>query len=59
MGGNMVLELVTESKTPEVEQHPCHAATDLTQEGKIAHIVHEGQKYTLRITKAGKLILTK
>ncbi|MEM7242565.1 MAG: hemin uptake protein HemP [Pseudomonadota bacterium] len=55
----MVLELVTESKTPEVEQHPCHAATDLTQEGKIAHIVHEGQKYTLRITKAGKLILTK
>ena len=38
---------------------PCHAARELTEGGDEAHIVLNGQIYTLRITRAGKLILTK
>nr|WP_236016828.1 hemin uptake protein HemP [Salipiger abyssi] len=38
---------------------PRHAARDLTKGGNIAEIELDGQVYTLRITKAGKLILTK
>ncbi len=45
-----------------VHQHdsiPSHAARDLTQGGTQARIELDGQVYTLRITRAGKLILTK
>lgn len=38
---------------------PSYAAWDLTEGGEQAHIVLDGQVYTLRITRAGKLILTK
>ena len=38
---------------------PMHAARDLTQGGTLAQIELDGQIYTLRITRAGKLILTK
>lgn len=38
---------------------PCYQARDLTAGGDEAHIVLDGQTYTLRITRAGKLILTK
>lgn len=38
---------------------PCHEATDLTDGGSVAHIRLSDQTYTLRITRAGKLILTK
>jgi hemin uptake protein HemP len=38
---------------------PAHDARNLTEHGNLAHIVHNGQVYTLRITKADKLILTK
>ncbi len=38
---------------------PCHAARDLTEGGDQAHIMLDEQTYTLRITRAGKLILTK
>lgn len=38
---------------------PVHAAETLTRGGNLAHIVLEEQTYTLRITRAGKLILTK
>ncbi|MFC4730779.1 hemin uptake protein HemP [Salipiger abyssi] len=38
---------------------PRHTARDLTAGGNIAEIELDGQVYTLRITKAGKLILTK
>ena len=38
---------------------PVHAAEDLTAGGTQARIVLAGQIYTLRITRAGKLILTK
>lgn len=38
---------------------PSHAARDLTAGGTQAQIELDGQVYTLRITRAGKLILTK
>lgn len=38
---------------------PQHNAQELTQGGATAHIVLNDQVYTLRITRAGKLILTK
>ncbi|WP_435530796.1 hemin uptake protein HemP [Pseudotabrizicola formosa] len=38
---------------------PAHEAMALTKGGPVAHIILEGQVYTLRITRAGKLILTK
>ncbi|MGY6535422.1 MAG: hemin uptake protein HemP [Pararhodobacter sp.] len=38
---------------------PVHAAEELTKGGAVAHITLGGQLYVLRITRAGKLILTK
>jgi hemin uptake protein HemP len=38
---------------------PVHDAEDLTAGGAVARIVLHGQVYSLRITRAGKLILTK
>lgn len=38
---------------------PAHDAHVLTAGTSTAHIALDGQIYTLRITKAGKLILTK
>lgn len=38
---------------------PTYAASDLTDGGDLAQIVLDGQVYTLRITRANKLILTK
>ena len=38
---------------------PRHSARGLTENGNLAEIELDGQVYTLRITKAGKLILTK
>jgi len=40
-------------------QLPVYEATDLTKGGILAHIRLDEQLYTLRITRAGKLILTK
>jgi len=38
---------------------PTYDANDLTKDGDQAYIVLNDQTYTLRITRAGKLILTK
>ncbi|MBZ4022285.1 hypothetical protein CKO11_07420 [Rhodobacter sp. TJ_12] len=38
---------------------PAHDARDLTGGGNLAQIGLDGQIYTLRITRQGKLILTK
>lgn len=38
---------------------PVHNAKNLTQGGSLARIVLDGKVYALRITRAGKLILTK
>ncbi len=42
-----------------IETHPIHQAKDLTKGSVQAQILLDGQVYTLRITKANKLILTK
>lgn len=38
---------------------PAHDARALTMGGSVANIILDGKTYTLRITRAGKLILTK
>lgn len=38
---------------------PAHDARALTGGGSVAHVLLGGQVYVLRITRAGKLILTK
>lgn len=42
-----------------VPRTPCHDARVLTEGGDTAQVVLDDQIYTLRITRAGKLILTK
>lgn len=42
-----------------LEHLPCHDARDLAAGGCQAFILLDDQVYTLRITRAGKLILTK
>ncbi len=51
---------MTDSKTPEHDSKtpPTYLSQDLFQGGKVVLIVHEGREYWLRITHAGKLILT-
>lgn len=44
---------------PAAATLPSYDARDLTQSGSLAQIILDGQTYTLRITRAGKLILTK
>ncbi|ARJ68807.1 hypothetical protein B0A89_03335 [Paracoccus contaminans] len=44
---------------PVMPHLPLHDATALTRGGNLAQIALDGQVYTLRITRAGKLILTK
>ena len=57
----MALEMVDEIKNVDVvtEEVPSHDALKLTKGGKVANITLAGKQYTLRITKAVKLILTK
>ncbi len=43
----------------DAETVPTHDARALTRGGDVARIVLAGQVYTLRITRQGKLILTK
>jgi hemin uptake protein HemP len=43
----------------QAETTPAYNATQLTQGGSLARIVLNGQVYSLRITRQGKLILTK
>ena len=50
---------VAPAKNVPVNTFPTYAARDLTEGGDLAQIVLDDQIYTLRITRAGKLILTK
>lgn len=45
--------------SPAPRDIPCHDAVALTEGGPLARIELHGQVYALRITRAGKLILTK
>lgn len=54
--------MITTHPAPDarlVDDIPCYDAHDLTGDGGLARIVLDTQVYTLRITRAGKLILTK
>ncbi len=42
-----------------VDSTPLHDAAKLTRGGSLARIALNGQVYSLRITRQGKLILTK
>ncbi|MCZ7676043.1 MAG: hemin uptake protein HemP [Roseovarius sp.] len=44
---------------PQHDPQPQYDARDLVGEGPTASIALDGQIYTLRITRSGKLILTK
>lgn len=55
-----VMAQVPQSKTaPEAPQMDTYDARDLIRDGAQAAIVLDNQTYYLRITRAGKLILTK
>ena len=53
----LTLEVCTENATPA--RLPRHTAEELTSGGRTAEIVLDDKVYVLRITRAGKLILTK
>lgn len=55
----MNVHAVTTPVIPPKNQLPTYDATDLTKGGDQAQIVLNDQTYNLRITRAGKLILTK
>ena len=59
MGTAMPIERSREQALRVASELPVHDATELTNGGGLAHIVLKEQVYTLRITRAGKLILTK
>ena len=57
----MIAAEPTRAPTPrrEAEPRPCHDARLLTEGGAEAEIRLDGVRYVLRITRQGKLILTK
>lgn len=55
----MVVMVANEVETPNADVLPTYDANDLTKGGGLAKIQLDEQLYTLRITRAGKLILTK
>ena len=50
---------MTTTVIPPKNQLPTYDATNLTKGGDQAQIILNDQTYNLRITRAGKLILTK
>lgn len=51
--------MTTSPDTTTNSDIPEHQAKTLTNASGLARIIHEGQVYTLRITRLNKLILTK
>jgi len=51
--------LTADALMATVPDVPVHSAKELTRGGTLAQIVLDGKVYALRITRAGKLILTK
>ncbi len=54
----MLHSAVEKPNIPE-DDSPTYNAVELTKNGNVARIILENQIYTLRITRSGKLILTK
>ena len=52
-------QIVTRPRIREPEPRPRHDARLLTEGGPEAEILLDGMRYVLRITRQGKLILTK
>lgn len=51
--------MTDQNPVPSTEKTPpTYQSQELFQGGKIVLIVHQGREYWLRITSAGKLILT-
>ena len=59
MERQMVVNVAREIVIRPEDTLPIYDATDLTKGGALARIQLADQLYTLRITRAGKLILTK
>lgn len=55
----MTMQSPTQILAQPTTELPTYDANDLTKGGGQAQIVYEDKTYTLRITRAGKLILTK
>lgn len=55
----MVVEIAQEITPPKRLDAPAYDVMDLTKGGDTATLVLNEQPYTLRITRSGKLILTK
>ena len=51
-------KIASTTQTPH-QLLPAYSARDLIQDGDQANIILDDQVYVLRITRAGKLILTK
>lgn len=60
---NVIVRNVQNAAAPNLSADktsvPIYDARDLISDGSQAHILLDGQIYVLRITRAGKLILTK
>lgn len=59
MAAPQMTQAPTDCIDPGAARPPVHNATDLTAGGVIAHIRLNDCTYTLRITRQGRLILTK
>ena len=59
MGRGMVVNDLRQATVSPPDNLPMYEAVDLTKGGDLAHIKLNNQLYTLRITRAGKLKLTK
>jgi hypothetical protein len=57
--GGLAMTIAVPAEGFDFDTVPVHDATRLTAGGPLARIVLNGQVYSLRITRAGKLILTK
>lgn len=57
--GGSDMSMLEEITVPVHENHPLYDAVQLTRGGTQARIRLDDKVYTLRITRAGKLILTK
>lgn len=55
----MSMNIARRTIAPPAPRLPVYDASDLTEGGDLAQIRLGDQLYTLRITRAGKLILTK
>jgi hemin uptake protein HemP len=54
-----MLSIAKQTTPPPQDAVPVYDARDLTHGGTLARIKLDDQLYTLRVTRAGKLILTK